>query len=70
MTKYQIQYIASDGTKELDDEVYDSEEEAYEAGEYGCSCHSLGNEILHLSNPGDNPIDEEGLDFEIVETAD
>ena len=69
MTKYQVKYIFSDGTEELDDELYDSEEEANEAGLYGCSCYKTGGEILHMSNPGDydEPDESDRPDFEIIE---
>lgn len=71
MSKYQVKYIASDGESWVDDEVFDTEEEAFESGEYGCGCHSLGNEIFNLSNPGDYPLDEDDeLEFEVIEIED
>lgn len=60
-----------DGTEEEDDELYDSEEQAEEAGSYGCSCYREGGEILNLSNPGDYPLDEDDdCDFEVIEVED
>ncbi len=57
-----------DGTDEEEDTLYDTEDQAEEAGCYGCSCYRLGGEILNLSNPGDYPLDEDGdCDFEIIE---
>lgn len=56
-----------DGTDEEEDELYDSEEQAEEAGCYGCSCYSQGAEILNMSNPGDYPLDDGECDFEIIE---
>ena len=37
------------------DSLYDTEEDAYEYGCYLKSCYFQGQEILHMSNPGDNP---------------
>lgn len=68
MTKYQVKYIYSNGEEEFEDELFDTEEEAQEAGEYGCSCYHQGNEILNMSNPGDYPLsDDDDVDFEIIE---
>ena len=71
MAKYQVKYTYSDGEEDLDEELFDTEAEAEEAGEYGCSCYHLGNEILNLSNPGDYPLsDVEDIDFEVIEVDD
>ncbi len=43
---------------EPQDELYDTYEEAEEAGLYMCGCADLGAETLHLSNPGDYDYDE------------
>lgn len=68
MARYQVEMQFSDGTTELDDEIFDSEQEAYEHGLYLCSCYSLGGEILNMSNPGDYPLDEgDDVDFEVIE---
>ena len=68
MAKYQVEMQYSDGTTELDDEVFDTEQEAEEHGLYLCSCYSLGGEILNMSNPGDYPLDEDDdVDFEVIE---
>lgn len=38
---------------------------------YMCSCYHEGMEILHMSNPGDYPLDEDAdVDYEIVEIDD
>jgi hypothetical protein len=67
-TKYKVVMCYSDGTREEDDEICETESEADEYGQYLCSCYRQGNEILHLSNPGDYPLDENGeVDFEIIE---
>ncbi len=71
MAKYQIKYIFSDGEELIEDELFDSEAEATEAGEYGCGCYSSGMEILNMSNPGDYPLEEDDhADFEIIEMDD
>lgn len=68
MAKYQVEMHYSDGTTELDDEIFDTEQEAEEHGLYLCSCYSLGGEILNMSNPGDYPLDEDDdVDFEVIE---
>ncbi len=52
-----------------DDEVFDTYEEAEEHARQGVSDYHLGAEILHLSNSGDYPEDDEDDDpeYEIVE---
>lgn len=57
----------SDGETEELDEVFETEEAADEYGLYMNSCTSLGAEILHMSNPGDYPDDDDESDFEIIE---
>lgn len=56
-----------------DDAIFDSEEEAEEAGLQFCSNSREGAEILNLSNPGDYDYDEdefEAPDYEIIEIDD
>ena len=65
MPKYQVLF---DG--ELEDEVFNTQEDADEYGLYLQSCSREGAEILHLSNPGDYDYDEdtfEAPDYEVVE---
>ena len=65
MPKYQVLF---DG--ELEDEVFNTEEDADEYGLYLQSCSREGAEILHLSNPGDYDYDAdtfEAPDYEVVE---
>jgi len=59
----------SDGTEERQDETFDTWGEADEYGLYLVSCCRTGNEVLHMSNPGDYQIDEGGADYEVVTTA-
>jgi hypothetical protein len=57
-----------DGTREEDDEVFESESEATEYGLNQVSNHETGGEVLHLSNPGDYPLsDDDTADFEVIE---
>ena len=65
MSKYRVEF---DG--ELEDEVFDTEEEAEEYALYLCSCTREGAEILHMSNPGDYDYDEDSFEdpeYEIIE---
>lgn len=68
MSKYKVLF---DG--ELEDEAFDTEEEAEEYALYLSSCSREGAEILHMSNPGDYDYDEdsyESPEYEIVEEDD
>lgn len=63
MSKYRIIFEG-----EVEDELYDSYEDAEEAALYLCSCSRVGAEILNLSNPGDYDYDEdEEYEYEIEE---
>lgn len=65
MTKYQV-LIGG----ELQDGVFDTEEEATEHALYLVGCAELGAEILHMSNPGDYEEDDYDDEYEIVEVED
>lgn len=68
MPKYKILMQYSDGTSEMEDDVFDIEEEAEKYGGYLVGCCRTGAETLNLSNPGDYPInDYEDPDFEVIE---
>ena len=68
MGLFQIILKFADGTEELRDEVFDSEEEAEEYGGYLMGCARTGAETLNMSNPYDNPIGEyDDLDYEVFE---
>ena len=62
MEKYKVLF-----NDELQDEVFDTEEEAEEHALYLCSCAREGAEILHMSNPGDYDEDDYETEYEIVE---
>lgn len=66
--KYLVKMIYSNGIEEIDDEIFDTEEEAEEYGLYLMGCCREGAEVLNMSNPGDWPLEEyEDPDFEVVE---
>ena len=67
MAKYRIRSLYSDGEMELLDETFDSYEEAEDAALYQMSCYDLGGEVLNLSNPGDYPLSDDELIYEIIE---
>lgn len=57
-----------DGTESLlDDETFDTYDEAADTAAYYCSCYKQGGEILNMSNPGDYPLEEGECDYEIIE---
>lgn len=62
MAKYKVLF-----NDELEDEVFDTEEEAEEHALYLVSCTKLGAEILHMSNQGDYDEDDYEADYEIIE---
>ena len=71
MSWFKILMKYADGTDDLQDEVFDSEEAATEYADYLVSCGRQGAEILELSNPGDYPMDEyEDSEYEIIEVED
>ena len=66
MAKYSVRYIYSDGTDGYDPDEYETIEEATAAGEYGCSCNHQGIDTMHMSNPGDYPLDDDDIEFEVI----
>lgn len=53
------------------DDIYDSYDEADEAGMYMVSCDRLGRQILEMSNPGDDPYDPNyEAEYDIIEIDD
>lgn len=62
MAKYKVLF-----NDELEDEIFDTGEEAEEHALYLVSCTKLGAEILHTSNPGDYDEDDYEADYEIIE---
>ena len=66
MSKYKIIMLYPEGEDEQDD-IFDSEEDAEYYANYLCSCAKEGSEILNLSNPGDDPLVDEEIGYEIIE---
>ena len=62
MSKYKVLF-----NDELEDEIFDTEEDAEEYALYLSSCAKEGAETLHMSNPGDYCEDDYDDDFEIIE---
>lgn len=66
--KFKLLMKYPDGTEEEEDELFDSEEEAKEYGDYMISCSREGAETLYMSNPGDYPLaDYEEPNYEVIE---
>lgn len=66
-SKFKVVIKYPGGTSEEEDELFDTEEAANEAGMYAISCVAQGSEILNMSNPGDYPLNDEAADFEVIE---
>ena len=64
---FKVVTIASDGTREEDDEVFETEAEADEYGQKLCSDYSQGGDVLHMHNPGDYPDTGDEIDYEVIE---
>lgn len=61
----------SDGSVEEEDDVFDTEAEAEAHGQNQVDNYHAGGEVLHLSNPGDYPLDgDDDVDFEVIEVDD
>lgn len=65
MFKVVMQY--TDGTSEEEDELFETEADAQAYGLEQCNNYIVGGEVLHLSNPGDYPLNDDEVDFEVVE---
>lgn len=70
MSRYKAKVIFPDGSSYLDDNEFETYEhaEAY-FGELE-NHYMTGVETLHLSNPGDYPLEYEELKFEVIEIDD
>jgi len=64
---YKVIFTFSDGREEEDDEIFETEEEANDYGLESCGNIVVGREILHMSNPGDYPLEDTDVDFYVVE---
>ena len=70
MSKFQVQMNYPDGSSEMEDGLFDTEEEAEEHGLYMVGCYREGGEVLNLSNPGDYSESFDDAGFEIIEVED
>jgi len=66
---FKVVMTYSDGDREELDDVFETESEAEAFGLEQVSNFDAGGEVLHLSNPGDYPAPDEGVqaDYEVVE---
>ena len=75
MAKFKVVMTFPDGEvidsyeEDGDDGIFDTEQEATDYFYEWMSNYSAGGEVLHLSNPGDYPLEmvEQDPDYEIVE---
>lgn len=70
MSKYSVTLYYPNGYEETLDELFDTEEEANDCAGDLAGCYSVGAETLFLSNPGDYPLSDEGIDWEVNEVED
>ena len=71
MPQFKIEMQYSDGTCEVEDDVFDSQEAAKDYANDLVSCNRVGAETLNLSNPSDYPLDDyEDPSYEIIEVDD
>ena len=67
---FKVVTIDSNGTREEDDEVFETEAEAEQHGQQMCSDDSQGAEVLHMHNPGDYPDPDDEIDYVVIEVDD
>ncbi len=67
---FKVVTIGSDGTREEDDEVFETKSEAGQRGQQMCSDYSQGASVLNMHNPGDSPAPDDELDYEVIEVDD
>lgn len=65
MIKQKIVYVYSNGKRDEQDEVYDSDWQAEEYTHYLVSCHQSGGETLVSSNPYNFDIADDKLDLKL-----
>ena len=71
MPKYRVMMHYSDGTSEMEDEVFETREAAADHGSYMCACIEQGAEDGYNLNPGDYPLEEAvSADYEVIEIGD
>ena len=71
MSRYRVMMHYSDGTSEMEDEIFETEEAAADHGSYMCACTEQGAEDLYGSNPGDYHLEDAvSADYEVIEVDD
>lgn len=70
MTKYRAKVTYSDGSSDIDDFEFDTYAEAQDRFSEIENDYRTGGEVLHMSNPGDYPEENDELSFEVVEIDD
>ena len=71
MAKYRVMMHYSDGTSEMEDEIFETKEAAEDHGSYMCACVEQGAEDLYGSNAGDYPLEDAvSADYEVIEVDD
>ena len=70
---FQVVMKYPDGTKEEQEEVFETREDAHEFGLQCCDNFVAGARNLHEHNRGDYPMDEDeafdGVDFDVIEVV-
>jgi hypothetical protein len=66
---YKVVMTYPDGTKDELDEVFETREAAHVFGLEQCDNYDVGAEVLHMSNAGDYPLneDDDEVDFKVIE---
>jgi hypothetical protein len=66
---YKVEMKWPDGATEELDETFETEAEANAFGLNACGDYMTGAEVLHMSNPGDYPLNEDNdrVDFDVIE---
>ena len=71
MAKYKVMIRYSDGSSEMEDEIFETESEAESYGSYICSCCDQGAEDLYESNSGDYPLEDSiSATYEVIMISD
>lgn len=65
---YKVILHYPDGTDEELSEEFSTKSAAKAEAEYQIGCYDTGGELFHMSNPGDYPLDNGEMSFEIVES--
>lgn len=64
---FKVKMYAPGESPWIEEEVFETEEEAEEYGSVCASNWNQGAEDLYMMNPGDYPLPDEGPDWEVIE---